>query len=242
MGRNSLQTNAPGIFSPAYSHDATEGASNIVLKNKRDLQGSGIEFSKYYIYDSLGDGIKNSSQVPTDFSKFENHTFFNSAQANVNVAFDNIINRYPFDGTKSEVEEFLNNLTGFEKYVLDSFPKNLGSLVFSGAIGGTNIGTYIEVKDFSGAEFVDFSKDKSGDSVLNFKNNSFSLESHVYLAPEINGNEIIFQKLSGSSQGFTLAVSQSTSTTDAHLLFGITSGSHSLSISGSVDKEKFNHI
>ena len=242
MSKNNLQSNTPGIFAPTYSHKANDKVSNIVLKSKKDMQAGGIEFSKYYIYDSLGDGIRNSAQIPLDFSKFENHTFFNSAQANVNVAFDNIINRYPFDGTKSELEEFLNGLTGFEKYVLDEFPKNVGSLVFSGATGGTNIGTFIEVKDFAGAEFIDFSKDKSGDSVLNFKDKSLSLESHVFLNPKANGNEIIFQKLSGSSQGFTLALSQSSSTTSAHILFGITSGSYSLAVSGAVDKNKFNHV
>ena len=88
----------------------------------------------------------------------ENHTFFNSAQANVNVAFNNIINKYPFDGSRHDYEKYLNGLTGFENYVLSQFPKNIGFVVFSGSAGvNSTDGNNIEVKDFSGAEFLGFS-------------------------------------------------------------------------------------
>ena len=215
--KNRLQNQRPGIFSPSEVRNLEGTANPVDLKSRDDLEKSGISDSNYYTYDLPGEGIKSSAQIPLDFSKFENHTFFNSAQANVNVAFNNIINNYPFDGTRKELETYLGDLTGFENYVLGQFPTNLGFLVFSGAAeratGGllASDGNYIEVRDFSGGTFLDFSRNKSGESVLNFNQNSFSAEGHFYLPGETNGNEVIYQKLSGSNGGFTLALSESSS-------------------------------
>ena len=44
--------------------------------------------------DPYGTGLKSSQQIPLDWSDFTNHTFFNSAESKVNVAFDRIINSY----------------------------------------------------------------------------------------------------------------------------------------------------
>ena len=128
--RSRLQSQNPGVFYPTISRGADEKSNSTELKSKNDLTSNGIFEPYYYVYDLESEGIKSSNQVPLDFSKFENHTFFNSAQANVNVAFDKLINNYPFDGTREELEVFLNGLTGFEQHVLDKFPKNLGYLVF----------------------------------------------------------------------------------------------------------------
>jgi hypothetical protein len=96
--------------------------------------------------------------------------------------------------------------------------------------------------DFKGSQFTDFSKDKSGKSVLNPEKKSFSLECVLNLTPEQNGNQVIFQKMSGSNLGFTLAVSQSASTSQADLIFGLSSGSVKLFTSASVTKDAFNHV
>ena len=130
--KNRLQAQRPGPFSAKASEVARDQNASLKLLSKKDLSSDGVSFSEYFLYDSPTEGIKSSQQVPLDYSLFKNHTFFNSAQANVNVAFDNIINRYPFDGSREEIEEYLDELTGFEKYVLDSFPKNLGYLQFNG--------------------------------------------------------------------------------------------------------------
>ena len=66
-----------------------------------------------FMFDPAGSGLKNTQQLNVDFSKFENHTFFNSARNKVQVAFDKIINTFPFDGTRAEHEIFFNDLTGF---------------------------------------------------------------------------------------------------------------------------------
>ncbi len=243
--RSRLQSQNPGVFSPTVSRGTDEKSNSTELKSKNDLSSNGVFSPNYYVYDLDSEGIKSSNQVPLDFSKFENHTFFNSAQANVNVAFDKLINSYPFDGTREELENFLNGITGFEQYVLDRFPKNLGYLVFSGTSGlgrPSTEGNHITVEDFSGAKFKDFSSNISGDSVLSFDGKSFSVENHVLVPAQANGNEIIAQKLSGSSMGFTLALSESASTTSTEIICAISSGSVAISVSGTLDKNKFNHV
>ena len=85
--------------------------------NLSDTNHQGIDSFKY---DPLGYPLKSTQQLNIDWSKFENHTFFSSAEVKVNEAFNRIINGYPFDGSRKEVEEFLDSLTGFEKWVIDS--------------------------------------------------------------------------------------------------------------------------
>ena len=94
--------------------------------DQKNLTGS-------FRYDSPGSALKSTQQLNVDWSNFSKHTFFNSAEAKTQKAFDKIINRLPFDGTKSEFNAFLDGLSGYEKYVLDSFPKSTGYLGFSGS-------------------------------------------------------------------------------------------------------------
>lgn len=241
--KSRLQNLRPGVFSSAIRRENVDGSKSLINKTSEDLSKLSVASGDYFLYDSPETGIRNTQQLPVDFSKFENHTFFNSAQANVNVAFDNIINKFPFDGTRLEYENYLNGLTGFENYVLTQFPKNMGYLIFSGSSGvSEEEGTYIKVFDFKGSQFTDFSKDKTGVSVLNPETNSFSLECVLNLPSIVNENQVIFQKISGSNMGFTLAVSQSSSTSNADLLFAMSSGSVKMFTSASVDKDRFNHI
>ena len=241
--KSRLQTQRPGVFSSALRRENVDGSKALIHKTNEDLESLSIATSDYFLYDSPDNGVRNTQQLPIDFSKFENHTFFNSAQANVNVAFDNIVNKFPFDGTRIEYENYLNGLTGFENYVLSQFPKNMGFLLFSGSAGAAPTeGTYIKVLDFKGSQFTEFSKDKSGSSALNPEKKSFSLECVMNLTPAQNENQVIFQKISGSNLGFTLAVSQSSSTSQADLIFGLSSGSVKLFTSASVLKDSFNHV
>jgi len=242
--KSRLQTVQPGIFSPSLRRESFAADKSLIEKSNNDLTSLSIGTSEYFLYNPPGTGVRNTQELPVDFSKFENHTFFNSATANVNVAFDNIINKFPFDGTRIEFENYISQLTGFEKYVLDQFPKNLGYLIFSGSSSPSpDEGSYIKVHDFEGSQFPDFSRNKTGQSILNPNDKSYTLECVLKLRDNaINENQILFQKLSGSNMGFTLAVSQSSSTSNADLLFGISSGSISLFASASIPKGEFKHI
>jgi hypothetical protein len=190
------------------------------------------------------DYLVSTQQVKTDFSRFENHTFFHSAVANVNEAFDRIVNFYPFEGTKKNIEEFEDTLTGFEKHVLDNFPKNVGYLNFSGTQPGESIdnGTYIEVLDRSGAKINAISDRIDGRKVLDPFTSSFSFEFWINPASIPNDNQIVLQKYSSLSHNFTLALSQSDSSSDCNLHFSISSGSNYLNVNGKVDKGEFSHV
>lgn len=197
-----------------------------------DVTNINANITSSFRMDAPGTGFKSTQQIPLDWSKFENHTFFNSAQAKTNVAFETIFNNYPFDGTRIEIEEFLDSLTGFEKYVYDISPKNTGYLNFDGS-------NYITVIDKAGVEIPEMSKNKTGASILDPGLLSTTAEMQLFISPIANSNQVIIQKLSGSNNGFTLALSQSVLTSSCDLNFLISSGSSFLSASTTVSKGEF---
>ena len=233
----------PQLFTTAYVEKTLDGT--LVSGNTfTDALDTNIESTSSFRYDPPGVGVKSTQQLNVDFSQFENHTFFNSAEVNVNVAFDRIINNYPFDGTRKEIETFFDSLTGFEKFVYDSFPKNHGFLTFSGSsVAGSNTtGSYIQVEDFAGSMFPTLSRLNTAENVLDPGAKSISFEMQLYVPAELNDNQIILQKISGSTQGLTLALSQSSTTTSCELHFSAISSSVGLLTSASIVKGEFNHI
>lgn len=233
--RPNLDLTKPKLFSPAMTRRTLEGFGAVFDKSGADLADTSVDSTSSFRYDPVGAGIKSSQQIPVDFSKFENHTFFNSAEVNVNVAFDKIINEFPFDGTKREVESFLDSLTGFERWVFDRFPRNVGYLNFNGI-------SFIEVKDFAGYLYPSISKKRTGDNVLDPALKSFTVEMQLFVPSQQNENQVICQKISGSNQGITLAISSSLTATSCSLLFMVTSGALSLTASAPVLKGQFNHV
>ncbi len=188
--------------------------------------------SSSFRLDSPGTGLKSTQQLPIDWSNFENHTFFNSAQAKTNVAFESIFNSFPFDGTRPEMEEFLDSLTGFEKHIYDIHPKSVGYLNFDGS-------NHIRVADSAGSEISEISKDSSGAPKLDPEYASMTIEMQLFVSPVSNSNQVILQKISGSDKGFTLALSQSSSTSTCNLDFYVTSGSTYMTSSVQVTKGQF---
>ena len=159
-------------------------------------------------FDPPGTGLKNTQQLNVDFSKFENHTFFNSARNKTHVAIEKVINQFPFDGTRAEHESFLNSINGFERYVLDKFPKNVGFLNFSRSLG--DVGSYLSVKDFEGIGKVDGGKSNSSKPLLTFNDGPFSIEFSLFVPRgSVNTNEIITQRLVNEKNGFTIGLSSS---------------------------------
>ena len=174
--------------------------------------------------------------------------FFDSAQSKINIAFDTIVNQFPFDGTGKTVEAFFDSLTGYENYIFNIFPKYTGFLYFSGAseVSGNPApdtdGTYIKVYDSRGYLFPNFSSKDDGSTCIDFGTNPFSFEYHLFVPEQINNNQIIFQKRLSRENCVTVALSSSDSLSDCKMLFGICSGSSYLFTSASIDKGKFNHI
>jgi len=211
-----------------------------------------IASTSSFKYDPLGTPLKSTQQLNVDWSEFQNHTFFSSAEVKVNVAFEQIINGFPFDGSKKETEVFFEKLSGFEKWIFDQFPLFGGQLHFSGTQVGEDpangfseeLGTWIKVDDSSGKNFFDASKNQSGDSVLNPpQDKSFTIESQIFLPDIPNQTQVVLQKLSeDGKEGFTFYLKPSASTTEVTGVFAINSGSVKNTVETLLKKGKFNHI
>ncbi len=242
-----LNTNRPGLFTPKVRGTQRESMlanRSTIKKTLKTFSNTNLESTASFRY---GDkvGLLSTQQVNIDYSKFEKHTFFHSAVAKVNEAFEKIINFYPFDANNKDLEEYEDTLTGFESYVLQSFPKNVGYLMFSGTqVGETSGGTSISIVDNAGTEESSLASLKTGESLLNPGLSPFSFEFYINVPEQVNDNQVILQKISGSSiaKGMTVALSQSSETTSCSLIFGVTSGSANLYVTSSIEKGKFNHI
>lgn len=233
------------LFDPSVNRKKRDAAPvrELTLSN---ADSSATSQSGSFRFDSPGSGLKSTQQLNVDFSKFQNHTFFGSAQAKVQRAFDKIINNYPFDGQKFEVDAFVDDLSGFEKYVFDSFPKSKGYLNFSGS-SGTSLseGTYLKIFDFQGASSPTLSKNPTGESVLDFGTSPFTIEFYLRVpSGSINQNTVLLQKIS-ESNGLTIALSSSHSQASpfgtAPLSVILTSGTQVLTASMTIEKGVFSH-
>ncbi len=196
----------PDIFRSIQRKNANESFSTGSVAN---IYNTNITSENSFKYEPYGSALKSTQQLSVDFSKFENHTFFNSATAKVSIAFNKFINKYPFDGTLFEIEEFEDKLTGYERYLLDLVPKNTGYLTPSGSV-------YIEVKNVAGSSFPEYSKKRSGAKILDPNLESFSFESFIAVPNEnflndmgifyISGSDIkIEAKINNSSNNFCSA-------------------------------------
>jgi len=209
------------------------------------VQNSGINLTGSFRYDSPGAPLKSTQQLMVDWSEFSNHTFFNSAEAKVQKAFDKIINRLPFDGTKTEFNNFVDNLTGFEKYVLDEFPKHTGYLGFSGSASPTSPGTYVSINDFMGSNVSNLTQNPTGQSVIDPGTKPFTFEFYVYVpSGSSNDCQVVAQKLSGSN-GISLVLSSSAEKSSPQgtvdFLVLLSSGSLTMSASMELNKGQFVH-
>lgn len=234
----------PSTYLPSFLRSALSGSRPIQLTYS-DVQDTNIASTSSFIYDPAGTALKSTQQLHVDWSKFQNHTFFMSAEAKVNLAFDQIINGFPFDGTRTEVERFFEKLTGFDKWVFDQFPKYKGALHFSGTrinedTDGTS-GTWIAVKDAAGSLFPEIAKNSTGESVLN-PDASMTIELQVLLPEQTNDTQFIVQKISGSTEGFSLYVMPSTSSATCEARFSVVSGAFYLTTQATLDKGRYNHI
>ena len=180
--------------------------------------------------DAPGSPLRSTQQLPLDWSDFSNHTFFSSAQTNVNIAFDKIINEFPFDGSPYDIEVWSDELTGFEKYVFDQFPKYRGSLLFSAS--------YISVVDTPGGLFPTLSKNTSGLPVLDPRDSSFCFQFKISLPTTANPDSVVVQRL-GISGSYTIGFLSSSSTSNADLFFGVSDAVGYVSSSVSIPKGRW---
>lgn len=236
------------LFKPKYrrtkndtKHYAAKGNKSVVSLSS--IQNTNFESTSSFRYES-NQPLKSTQQLNIDYSAFENHTFFHSAVAKTNEAFTKIINEYPFDGKIKKVEAFEDELTGFEKHILDSFPKNIGYLIFSGTAKGESLsnGTQISVLDQDGTRTPSISKKESKHASLDPLTSDATFQFYIRPVNKANDNQIIFQKRSSLANNMTLFLSASSSTNTCYLNFGITSGSYQNFLSSSIDKGSFSFV
>ncbi|MBC8409628.1 MAG: hypothetical protein H8E12_13045 [Rhodobacteraceae bacterium] len=237
MTRKGVTITNSGLFSTSTVSDFSTPSARSSFDGLASLSGSITSASSPL--EDFSSAFKSTQQIPIDWSKFEKHTFFDSAESKINVAFDTIINFYPFDSPESELTDYIQGLTGFEKYVYDVlWPKYKGYLHFSGTRKGENpeggypqgLGSYINVVDQAGNLYPTISKRSDAAPIIDFSSSPFTCTFHLNLPPEANDNAVILQKLT-QSHGFSLFVSESSSVETASVVFAISSGSTALGAS-----------
>ena len=246
-----LRQNRPLLFSPSVVRQIQQNdiaGSAFHRVDFESLASTAMDNSSSFRYNLNGDGLKSTQQLNIDWSRFENHTFFNSAHVKTNVAFRKIFDQFPFDGTRAEFEVFIDNLSGFEKYVYDQFPKNKGYLFLSGTRAtepGTN-GTYITARDVAGVAFPGVSRNLTGQSILNPNLNSMTIEFQFYVPEMANSGSYLLSKATNSvvsgTHGFAVIQSPSLSTTQGELKFACFSGSYVVSASVTHAKDAWHHV
>lgn len=240
-----LTLNKPGLFSPTVVRGIRQGASHQSVNfntQANELSDSSILNTGSFKYSVDGTGLRSTQQLNIDWSEFENHTFFNSAQVKTNVAFEKIFNEFPFDGSKGEFEDFFAGLTGYEKWVYDQFPKNIGYMFFSGTlVGEVGGGTYVTVKDIAGSAFPEVSTNRTGETIINPGTDSMTIEFWLYLPEQDNSGSAILSKVTGS-QAFAVALEPTTSTTTGSVSMYVVSGAISSSTTMELSKGEWNHV
>lgn len=128
-----------------------------------------------------------------DYSDFSNFVFFNSALDYFNITGEKILNEYPYGGSRNAIEAFRDDLDGYQRHVLDRWPRNSGHIKFDPAVSSS----YIEIKDV-GVEDGHVKTGRLGPSITG----SFTFECWVTPPLALTGTEdvmILFQKLSASN-------------------------------------------
>ena len=243
LNTRNLILSQPPLFNPSVIRGLNNPGNPLERLTISDIEGN-ISTSSFR-YDQDGKGLRSTQQLNVDWSKFENHVFYNSAQVKVNSTLQNFYNSFPFDGTKQEYETFFDNLDGYSKYFYTLMPKNKSYLVLSGTNPlteqGTSKGTFVVGIDSQGAQHNNISRGNTGKSFLNPNLNSMTMEFYLSIPPISNSCQVILQKISASN-GYSILLNETGSIGEANISMYLGSGSVEISTSFNIPKNKFNHI
>lgn len=94
---------------------------------------------------------KNRFLPPINFTNPENFARYGSAERYYVDAIKNIYQRYPYDGSKKEKEEWKNNSSQFDIYMFDNiYPKTTGYVFLS----GTNVSVSSNIRSSSLPQYI----------------------------------------------------------------------------------------
>ena len=236
------------LFTPSVVRRFTSSTGVIKGQTSSTMSGSApTSATGSFRFDAPGAALKSTQQLPVDFSQWENHTFFASAESNVNIVFEKIINDFPFDGTREEYEAWLDSLTGYEKYILDRYPRYTGYVTlqpgFTTASPITPTGSYIEVIDKAGVLFPALAKKKTGQTILNPGRNSIFVEVDLAIPNEETQKQYLFNHMLSGTVGYAAYLDASTSAEqEVPLVFCIVSGSSAISTTYQLPKGQMERV
>lgn len=154
--------------------------------------------------------------LKVDYSNFSNFVFFNSALDYFNITGEKILNEYPFDGGRDQLERFTKSLDGYQRHLLNSWPSHKGYLHFDSSISAS----YITIEDVGTEGGVQ----RGG--LLSPGTGSLTIEAWIQPALVMTGSEdiqIIVQKYKedtvSTSRAYTLFL------TGSKIGFSVKSGS-----------------
>lgn len=204
-----------------------KSSDNVVLENITE------NFKRLDNYE----GFFSTQQIEdVDYEKFENHVFFDSAVAKVQYAYAKVLNEFPYDKSEYDVQQYLREIDGFTRYVLDKkIPKNLGYLTFNG-------GNEVFVKDCNGNILNDFKGERKF-GLIDLNKKKFSFEFWIYVkndSIEEDDVQIVFQK-KHVNNGITIYLDSFT-TTKCNINVLMVNGDSYHKCTSTIDLQKFQHV
>lgn len=226
------------LFTPSVVRRYTTTSGILREQNQNSMSGSvPTSPTGSFRFDPPGSPLRSTQQLNVNFSKFENHTFFSSAATNVNIAFEKIINNFPFDGTKQDYEDWIDDLSGFEKYVTENYPQYTGYLTLRGN------DECVKVVDKAGVIFPSISRKNDAATVLNPLKKPIFVEVDLAIPDTASGDQYIFHHVSPSGVGYAAYLDSSTlPEKTVGVNFVVTSGSLKINTTSRVDKGKFTQL
>ena len=182
MSTNNIGSNSFNKFILKNNNIKSKSESNVEIKKSNiftqdnindiiDRKNISTNNDSYFLNRVDGyEGLFSTQQLfHLDYSKFENHVYFDSAVDKVNFSFKKILNEFPYDSNKFKFDDYIKKNDGYTNYILEKrFPSNLGYLRFDGTY-------FVEITDRNGYLLHDYSeKRKSG--VLNPEKNKFAFD------------------------------------------------------------------
>lgn len=185
--------------------------SSLVAGSPQNLESLSAEQSEQEFIVKKSKAIENV-EFKLDYSDFRNFVFFNSAEDYFNVCGERMLNEYPYDGTRENIQDFIDESDGYQKYLIKVWPKSSGHLRFH-----QQSGSYVKFNDLGKEDGVTKS------SLLSPGTGSISVEmwfrpSSASLAAS-NTAQVLFQKATATGDGYSVYLSGS------NIYFRVVSGS-----------------
>ena len=158
------------------------------------------------------------AESKVDYSDYANFVFFNSALDYFNITGEKILNEYPYDASRDVTDLFVQDLDGFQKYIVSVWPRRSSHLRFNPSVSAS----YVTIID-SGKALADSDDPTAQVGVLAPNTGSMTIEFWCNLSASNAGSSssFIIQKTATAGDGYSVYVSGS------KVVFRMSSGSTS---------------